>query len=244
MNSTTMYITRHLINSSITMNSKPEGLSSYTRRVHTRRPTYWDFKPSYRAVNSPGLQDFNKFAKPWPPAISPGFGDRHVGHQVEFVKSWLPTIPPGFELQDKSGNSSPPAILPGFENPYNELQDKFQSTAIKDGAIYDMEENLFLPPLAKIAGNATEASPSANDQNPYNIERWWIRGEPKEKGKGDTFREGSSVYSSDLSENKAYSNITHHHHPRPQRSTSAEVMGLEPQARMQTSSLNFAATPL
>lgn len=246
MNLTTMITTRNLINGSIAMNCKPEVLSSYTHRVYTRRPTYWDFQPGYRAVSSPGLQpyqDSSKVAKPWPPAIPPGVGDRRVGHQVEFVKSWLPAIPPGFELQDKSGSSSPPAILRGFENLYIERQDKFQSTAIKDGPIDDVEETLFLPSWAKIAGNATEASPSANDQNPYNIERWWIRGERKEKEKGDTFREVSSVHSSDLSEDKAYSHITQLHHPRPQRSTSAEVMGLELQARLQTPFLNFAATP-
>lgn len=235
------------MNGSITMKAKPEGFSSYTRRVQARRPTYWDFKPGYRAVNSPGLhlyQTFSKVANPWPPAIPSCLGDRHVGPQAEFGKSWLPAIPPVFELQDKSSNSLPPAILPRFKTPYIEPQDKLQSTAIKDGTIYDLEESLFLPPRSRLVGNTTEASPSANDQNPYNIDRWWIRGERKEKvkGKGDTFQEGSCVHSSDLPEEKAYSNITQLHHPRPQRSTSAEVMGLELQARMQTPSLNLAAT--
>lgn len=77
---------------------------------------------------------------------------------------------PGFELQDKSGNSSPPAIFPGFENPYNEPKDKLQSIATKDGAMYALDESLFLPPRLKLVGNTTEASPSANDQNSYNIE--------------------------------------------------------------------------
>lgn len=79
-------------------------------------------------------------------------------------------MPPGFELQDKTGNSSPPAILPGSENPYIEPQDKLQSIATKDGAMYALDESLFLHPSFKLMINTTEASPSANDQNPYNIE--------------------------------------------------------------------------
>ena len=243
MNSTSMNTTRNHMSGSITMNSKPEGFSSYTRRVQARRPTYWDFKPGYRADNSPGLhlyQAFSKVTKPWPPAIPPRLGDRYVGPQVEFVESWLPAIPPCFKLQVKSGNSLPPAILPGFEDPYIEPQNKLQSTAIKDGAIYDLEESLFLPPRSNSAGNTTEASPSANDQKPYNIDRWWIRGE--RKGKGDTFQEGSCVHSNDLTQEKAYSNITQLQHPRPQRLTSAEIMELKLQARMQSPSLNLAAT--
>lgn len=249
MNSTTMNTTRNHMNGSITMKSKPEGISSYTRRVHARRPTYWDFKPGYRAVNSPGLhlyQAFNKVAQPWPPAIPTRLGDRHVGPQVEFVNSWPPAIPPGFELQDKSGNSLPPAIILGFENPYIEPQDKLQYTATKGGAIYDLEEPFFLPPRSKLAGNTTEASPFANDQNPYNIDKWWIRGDRKGKGKGkgirDNLQKGFCVHSSDLPEENACSNITQLHHPRPQRLTTAEVMRLELQARMQTPSLNLAGT--
>lgn len=190
MNSITVNTARNYISGSITMNSKPEAFSSYTRCFQARRPTYWDFKPGYRAVNSPGLhlyRAFSKVAKPWPPIIPTHFGDRHVGPQVEFVKAWLPAIAPGFELQDKSGNSLAPAILPSLENPYIEPQDKLQSTITKDGAIYDSEDPLFLPPRCKLAEITTKASSSANDDKPCNIDRWWIRGERKEKGigKGD-----------------------------------------------------------
>lgn len=246
MNSITVNTTRNHINDSITMNSTPEGFSSYTCRVQARRPTYWDFKPDYRAVNSPGLhlyRAFSKVAKPWPPVIPTCFEDRHVEPQVEFVKAWRPVIPPGFELQYKSGNSLPPAILPDFGNPYIEPQDKLQSTTIKDGVIYDSEDPLSLPPRSKLPGNTTEVSPSANDDNPYNIDRWWIRKEQKEiaKGKGDIFQDGSCAHSRNLPEEKVYSNIIQLHHPQPQRSTSAPVMRLELQATMQTPSLNLAA---
>lgn len=247
MNSITVNTTRNHINDYVTMNSKPEGFFSYNCGVQARRPTYWDFKPAYRAVNSPGLhlyRAFSKVAKPWPPVIPTCFEDRHVEPQVEFTKEWRPVIPPGFELQYKSGNSLPPAILPEFGNPYIEPQDKLQSTAITDGVIYDSEDQLALPSRSKLAGNTTEASPSANDDNPYNIDRWWIWGGRKEtaKGKGDTFQDGSCAHSRDLPEEKVYSNIIQLHHPQPQRSTSAPVMRLELQARMQTPSLNLAAS--
>lgn len=247
MNSATMNTSRNHMNVSITRNHKQEGISSYTRRVQVRRPTYWDLKPGYRAINSPGLhlyQAFGKVAMPWPPIIPTRLGDQHVGPQVEFVKSWPPAISPSFKLQDKSGNSLPPVIFPGLENPYIEPQDKLKYTANKDGAIYDSEELFFLPPRSKLAGNTTKASPSANDQNPYNVDQWWIRGdrEEKRKGVGDTFLEGSSVHSSDLPEDNACSTISQLHHPRPQRWTSAEVIRLELQARIQTPSLNLAGT--
>lgn len=229
MDSTTVNTTRNVVNGSSTMSLKPEGLSSYIRGLHTRRPTYWDFKPSYRAVNSPGLHlhhDFRKVGKPWPPVIPPGF-EGHVDPQVKFFKSW------------------PLVIFPSSEHCYiePEPQDNLQPTATKDGAIYQDKEKFSLPPRAKVSGNTTEGPPSANDSNPYDIDRWWIQGkgkeEEKEEAKEETFWEAYSAYSS---KEEAYSNTIPLHHPRPKRSTSA-VMHLEMQASMQTPSLNFTATP-
>ena len=263
MDITTTDRTRNVINSSTIMNPKPEGLSSYIRGVNTQRPTYWDFKPSYRAVNSPGLhlyQNFRKVGKPWPPVIPPGFEGRHIEPQVRYIKQWSPALPPGFKPQDRLLKPWPPIILPCCEYRYTEPQDKSEPIATRDGALYGKKETFFLPPRAKIAGNTTKGPPPADDSNPYNIDRWWIRGEGKkeekeggEEGGGgkeageeaeeEETCEASSAYTSASAEEEAYSNITQLHHPRPQRSTSAEVTHLEIQASMQTPSLNFAATP-
>lgn len=200
-----------------------------------RRPTYCDSKPSYRAVNSPGLHlhhDFRKVRKPWPPVI-----------------------------------------LLGSEYHYTKPQDKkdLQSASTNVGAIYhNKQKTSFLLPRAKIAENTTEGSLPADDSNPYRINRWWIHGEGKEQATGgkagekedgdeggdeegdeegeekageENFCEASSDHVSASADEEVYSKFTQLHHPRPERSTSAEVIHLEIQANMQTPSLNFAATP-